>query len=100
LINEYLFINYRFAATVINEPEEELVKTVLKEIRRGVGAAGIQPGIIGEIGILTKKDHEHVVLAEWNRRDIEIAPHWGRDAVVIRGSASPPPACWGSAVQL
>jgi phosphotriesterase-related protein len=53
-------------ATIIDETEANLVKTVVDEIRDGIHDTGIRPGIIGEIGVRPN-------IEEWERKSLRVA---------------------------
>jgi phosphotriesterase-related protein len=60
-------------ASIVNETEAGLVRTVLEEIRLGVGDTGLRPGIIGEIGVRPSLD-------EWEQKSLRVAAQAHRES--------------------
>lgn len=56
---------------IIDQSEDKLVQTVLKEIRDGVD--GVRPGIIGEIGIRPE-------IEDWERKSLRVAANAHRES--------------------
>ena len=65
------YLHGSLPAAIIDQSEEKLVKTVLKEIRDGVD--GVRPGIIGEIGVRPE-------IEDWERKSLRVAAHAHRES--------------------
>jgi phosphotriesterase-related protein len=67
------YLHGSLPAKIIDETEDKLVKTVLKETRLGVGDTGIRPGIIGEIGVRPS-------IEDWENKSLRVAAHAHRES--------------------
>lgn len=60
------YIRESLPADVLQASEEELARRIIAEVQGGIGATGIRPGIIGEVGVSAQ-------VGEWDSKSLRAA---------------------------
>ena len=67
------YTKYALSEEIVTTPESELTHQLIEELQYGIGATGIRPGVIGEVGITPN-------VGEWDEKTLRIAAEGHRES--------------------